>query len=576
MPKPTPNPRSKAIGYVTSNDDKASSPSNNAFVLFLLLLLLLLLGVVLLNIITEFLSLLLSLRKVVMRVLRLPGREWSRAKREEDVSEEREEVVAVTKEEVNIIIIIITTECLLFNCFDDFFLLKKPHTRSMMMNVDKSPKNEEEFSLFATSQKKFHSKAALEYSFRIEEMFTTTPMNALFLRPPLSPPPPHATRISSRKRSSNATFRRTTTLCVTPRATASSSSSSTSSTTSTTNNNSVVNKKKIIVKVQPQQTLSIVSKENGISIPDIVRLNGLGTRRTLQVGEELIVSDFEGNVGDADVGYKIIERAKMTTMMITSSTDEEKTTVEKEKEIVSSSSPSTTSPTDEKTTEEKEQNVKKILRLVPENAKEAIMRKIERLKVETTNKSDASTASLIQVVPRSVTASVPFTTSFGVGVGAAVLSMALVATNIGRDGKGKEEKEEEEKKEVGFEVESSGISSSSSSSTRDSNSSNEEIEAVSVETKLVEKEVAEEVKVTTPLPTVEVVEEKEDVVEVGRSESSPAPLERLKGWMDERDAQENFESSIEEFKAKLAAAQDALIVLQDQLEQSKRKKNSQK
>ena len=574
MPKPTPNPRSKAIGYVTSNDDKASSPSNNAFVLFLLLLLLLLLGVVLLNIITEFLSLLLSLRKVAMRVLRLPGREWSRAKREEDVSEEREEVVAVTKEEVNIIIIIIITECLLLNCFDDFFLLKKPHEKYDMMNVDKSTKNEEEFSLFATSQKKFHSKAALEYSFRIEEMFTTTPMNALFLRPPLSPPPPHATRISSQKRSSNATFRRTTTLCVTPRATAS-SSSSTSSTSSTTNNNSVVNKKKIIVKVQPQQTLSIVSKENGISIPDIVRLNGLGTRRTLQVGEELIVSDFEGNVGDDDVGYKIIERAEMTTMMITSSTDEEKTTVEKEKEIVSSSSPSTTSPTDETTTEEKEQNVKKILRLVPENAKEAIMRKIERLKVETTNKSDASTASLIQVVPRSVTASVPFTTSFGVGVGAAVLSMALVATNIGRDGKGKEEKEEEEKKEVGFEVESSGISSSSSS-TRDSNSSNEEIEAVSVETKLVEKEVAEEVKVTTPLPTVEVVEEKEDVVEVGRSESSPAPLERLKGWMDERDAQENFESSIEEFKAKLAAAQDALIVLQDQLEQSKRKKNSQK
>ena len=123
MPKPTPNPRSKAIGYVTSIDDKSSSPSNNAFVLiwllllllFLLLLLLLLLGVVLLNIITEFLSL-LSLRKVVMRVLCLPGREWSRAKREEDVLEEREEVVAVTKEEVNIIII----ECLLLNCFDDF------------------------------------------------------------------------------------------------------------------------------------------------------------------------------------------------------------------------------------------------------------------------------------------------------------------------------------------------------------------------------------------------------------------------------------------------------------------------
>ena len=32
--------------------------------------------------------------------------------------------------------------------------------------------------------------------------------------------------------------------------------------------------------------------------------------------------------------------------------------------------------------------------------------------------------------------------------------------------------------------------------------------------------------------------------------------------------EENFESSIEEFKAKLAAAQDALIVLQDQMERS--------
>ena len=54
-----------------------------------------------------------------------------------------------------------------------------------------------------------------------------------------------------------------------------------------------------------------------------------------------------------------------------------------------------------------------------------------------------------------------------------------------------------------------------------------------------------------------------------------APLERLKGWMDERDMEENFESSIEEFKAKLAAAQDALIVL-DQMERSKRNKNNQK
>ena len=40
--------------------------------------------------------------------------------------------------------------------------------------------------------------------------------------------------------------------------------------------------------------------------------------------------------------------------------------------------------------------------------------------------------------------------------------------------------------------------------------------------------------------------------------------------------EENFESSIEEFKAKLAAAQDALIVLQDQMERSKRNKNNQK
>ena len=75
-----------------------------------------------------------------MRVLCLPGREWSRAKREEDVSEEREEVVAVTKEEVNIIIIIII-ECLLLNYFDDFCY--KNH-RSMMNGTNHQPN--EEFS----------------------------------------------------------------------------------------------------------------------------------------------------------------------------------------------------------------------------------------------------------------------------------------------------------------------------------------------------------------------------------------------------------------------------------------------
>ena len=80
-----------------------------------------------------------------------------------------------------------------------------------------------------------------------------------------------------------------------------------------------------------------------------------------------------------------------------------------------------------------------------------------------------------------------------------------------------------------------------------------------------EKEVEE--KITVQPAAVEVAPS---------SSSSPAPLERLKGWMDERDMEENFESSIEEFKAKLAAAQDALIVLQDQMERSKRNKNNQK
>ena len=369
------------------------------------------------------------------------------------LGEGEREVVAVTKEEENIIIIIITERVFCYNNVLTTFV-KKPQK----YELDKSPTTQRmhgRWRIFRKLHKTiFTRKRILSEEKRM--MFTTTPMmNALFLprlllptAPP--PPPPHA-RISSRKRSSNngssATFRRTT-LCVTPRATASSSSSS----STTTNNNNNNNKKKIIVKVQPQQTLSIVSKENGISVPDIVRLNGLGTRRTLQVGERLIVSDFEGKMLAMRVlGIRLLN-AEMTTMVITSSTDEEKTTVEKEKEIVSSSSsssssPSTTSPTDETTTEEKEQNVKKILRLVPENAKEAIMRKIERLKVETTNESDTSTASLVQVVPRSVTASVPFTTSFGVGVGAAVLSMALVATNIGRDDIGKEEEEEEEEEE---------------------------------------------------------------------------------------------------------------------------------
>ena len=68
--------------------------------------------------------------------------------------------------------------------------------------------------------------------------------------------------------------------------------------------------RKVIVKVQPTQTLSDVSKENEVSVRDIVRLNGLGTRRTLRVGEELIVSDFSGYEEDV----KVIERAELLTV----------------------------------------------------------------------------------------------------------------------------------------------------------------------------------------------------------------------------------------------------------------------
>ena len=72
-----------------------------------------------------------------MRVLCLPGREWSRAKREEDVSEkEREEVVAVTKEEENIIIIIITERVFCYNNVLTTFV-KKPQK----YELDKSPTN---------------------------------------------------------------------------------------------------------------------------------------------------------------------------------------------------------------------------------------------------------------------------------------------------------------------------------------------------------------------------------------------------------------------------------------------------
>jgi hypothetical protein len=343
--------------------------------------------------------------------------------------------------------------------------------------------------------------------------------------------------------------------------------------------------------VQPKQTLSIVSKENGISVRDIVRLNGLGSRRTLRVGEELIVSDFEEGGGEGT--FQTIERKEELTTTSEKEEEEEEEEEEKKEEkkesvasTSSSSSSSTTTTTTTTTTEEKsqEQNAKNILRLVPENAKESIMRKIERFKVET-SKSAASTASKAAVVvQQSVTTSVPFTTSFGVGVGAAVLSMALVATNIGRGGERKD-KEEEEKKETEVES-SSGKSSDSDCSNASVPVVKQEEEKVVETAALAEKEatmVVEEKVVEPPPPppppVVEAVEEKKDVVEVARSQSqSPAPLERLKGWMDgERDKEENFESSIEEFKAKLAAAQDALIVLQDQLEQSKRnKKNNQK
>ena len=47
-------------------------------------------------------------------------------------------------------------------------------------------------------------------------------------------------------------------------------------------------------------------------------------------------------------------------------------------------------------------------------------------------------------------------------------------------------------------------------------------------------------------------------------------LEKFKDWMDPPSTTEKFESSIEEFKQKLQDAQEALIILQDQLEKSKR------
>ena len=255
---------------------------------------------------------------------------------------------------------------------------------------------------------------------------------------------------------------------------------------------------KVIVKVQPTQTLSDVSKENGVSVRDIVRLNGLGTRRTLRVGEELIVSDFGGEEEDV----KVIERAELLTVK----------TKTKEKE----------------------------------------------------KKADNTSSTI--VVPQNATTSIPFTTSFGVGVGAAVLSMALVATNIGRSGK--KEDEDVILEETSSRRNRSGSSSTSSNGSNSDRSGNRNnssfpVQEEVVETVGVEKEVEE--KITIQPAAVEVA-----------PSSSPAPLERLKGWMDERDMEENFESSIEEFKAKLAAAQDALIVLQDQMERSKRNKNNQK
>ena len=255
---------------------------------------------------------------------------------------------------------------------------------------------------------------------------------------------------------------------------------------------------KVIVKVQPTQTLSDVSKENGVSVRDIVRLNGLGTRRTLRVGEELIVSDFGGEEEDV----KVIERAELLTVK----------TKTKEKE----------------------------------------------------KKADNTSSTI--VVPQNATTSIPFTTSFGVGVGAAVLSMALVATNIGRSGKREDEdvilEETSSRRNRSGSTSTSGNSNSDRSGNR--NNSSFPVQEEVVETVGVEKEVEEKITVQPA------------AVEVAPSSSSPAPLERLKGWMDERDMEENFESSIEEFKAKLAAAQDALIVLQDQMEQSKRNKNNQK
>ena len=377
-----------------------------------------------------------------------------------------------------------------------------------------------------------------------------------------------------------------------------SSSSSSSASTSETASSGEQEIKEITTTthvVKSLETLKQIARDYETSTADISALNGLGFRRTLIVGERLIIRSDSSLSSPANtdlaagevVPSSAVEEEKASSTPATTTTTTTIVTIERPQE----------QEREEQEEQEQEQEDREVLMNKKTNrmitivddmklklealkppvlgAAKTIGKNIESLRERALRGTTTSTYNnhfvSVDVLKKNIMTptltTISFQQSFGIGIGtAAFVSAALIAMSSSRqqqekttmkettkveqndDEKEKEEEEEEEEEEE-----------------KEQQQQLLKEEVVEVE-EIIEKEKEEFAKKIITTATMANVL---PVTTPAAAAAEPS-LEKFKDWMDPPSTTEKFESSIEEFKQKLQDAQEALIILQDQLEKSKR------
>ena len=343
--------------------------------------------------------------------------------------------------------------------------------------------------------------------------------------------------------------------------------------------------------VKSLETLKQIARDYETSTADISALNGLGFRRTLIVGERLIIRSDSSLSSPANtvlaagevVPSSAVEEEKASSTPATTTTTTTIVTIERPQE----------QEREEQEEQEQEQEDREVLMNKKTNrmitvvddmklklealkppvlgAAKTIGKNIESLRERALRGTTTSTYNnhfvSVDVLKKNIMTptltTISFQQSFGIGIGtAAFVSAALIAMSSSRqqqekttmkettkieqndDEKEKEEEEEEEEQQQQQLLKE---------------------EVVEVE-EIIEKEKEEFAKKIITTATMANVL---PVTTPAAAAAEPS-LEKFKDWMDPPSTTEKFESSIEEFKQKLQDAQEALIILQDQLEKSKR------